>query len=215
MLNISAINQEHNFNEKCTIDGVNFESPQEAAVSLLDRVIEWFTPETNEHYDEESCAEAIEAFIAARDEVKNHEIDLLELDESWLSDFGFDFMTFATYEDMTQEEERNHLLAVIEVEGVSIINHPECMAVLLEELNNDILSQFESDYPELAYPDGGDEADYSGLTSDMSSALLSKVTSSMSDDVLLGYGDNYSIMREAYNNEILEQHESKLVAKWQ
>ncbi|KAA1252981.1 hypothetical protein F0M16_19900 [Vibrio cholerae] len=110
------------------------------------------------------------------------------------------------YSQMTQEEERYYLLQVLANEGFNIVTDcGECHSILREHFNNDVLSKFEAKYPQKAFGESGEgEADYSALNETLFSELLNEVTDEYSNDQLLSIDNIYSILRERFNNEILE-----------
>ncbi|WP_274036137.1 hypothetical protein, partial [Vibrio parahaemolyticus] len=60
-------------------------------------------------------------------------------------------------------------------------------------------------YPQKAFGESGEgEADYSALNETLFSELLNEVTDEYSNDQLLSIDNIYSILRERFNNEILE-----------
>lgn len=112
------------------------------------------------------------------------------------------------YNNMTQDQEHSYLISLIKSSGESILDTPECYSEIKEELNNEVLSKFEADYSELAFENSEDEPDYSGLTDDIFDKLLREICDELSVSTLISYGDCYSVLREKYNNQILDQYEA-------
>jgi len=110
------------------------------------------------------------------------------------------------YSKMTQDQEHSFLVAILNQQSFDFTNHATTYMILREEFNNDVLSLFENEFSELAYANDKDKADYSKLNDNLFDKLLKQIVEPLSTDVLLGIGDNYSIVKEQFNNEILDAY---------
>ena len=104
---------------------------------------------------------------------------------------------------MTTDRERAIILALINAGEMNLFENKETNTVLREEFNDEVLSRFEKD-DDLAFSDRADEPDYSALTNEKYDDILKKIIEETSNDVLLGVGDVYTIVREELNNKMLE-----------
>tara|TARA_B100002049_G_scaffold165549_1_gene124255 strand:+ start:16559 stop:17143 length:585 start_codon:yes stop_codon:yes gene_type:complete len=108
------------------------------------------------------------------------------------------------YELMTTDRERAIVLALLNAGEVNLFENKETNTVLREELNDDVLSHFERNEADLAFPADAVEPDYSALTSEKFDVILKKIIEETSNDTLLGIGDVYTIVREELNNKVLD-----------
>ncbi|SHH52865.1 hypothetical protein [Ferrimonas marina] len=108
------------------------------------------------------------------------------------------------------EQEREYLLAVMEEKEFDPMTLPDLNGELREELNDDILRLFEERFEELAFPEPDCGADYSKLTNQVFDQLLDVHLREIGNEAMLMVGDAYDILREHFNNEILELHQRGL-----
>jgi hypothetical protein len=100
------------------------------------------------------------------------------------------------YDAMTDTEERKIIINLIDNGTFDLARNPEVHGILREEFNNDVLERFSAKH-------GTD--DYDRLLEPEFCELLNAITDEMSTDVLLGIGDIYSVVKEALNNDVLDQ----------
>lgn len=160
--------------------------------------------------DDESIIEDKDALESHLDDPSNH---LLDTDEDGVIYEGEHLKVSLSFDmDIPQEKEQQLLETLLNNENFDFIANPECYSILKEELNNEVLSRFEANYPDAVDSDG--ESDYSGLTNEIHDQILSDIVSEQSLSVTLGLGDIYTLVREEFSNELYDYILDSLKEEW-
>jgi|AntDeeMetagen681_2_1112603.scaffolds.fasta_scaffold23276_2 hypothetical protein len=107
------------------------------------------------------------------------------------------------YNDMTASEENAILWSLIQAQEFDILTLPEVNAELRETFNNDVLSAYEDKY---------NQTSYDGLNDVIFKDLLGDIVSEKGQ-AILSFGNVFSELREAFNNEILDEWVKRNPAK--